>query len=119
MANTPNTAANNPANTNAATISRAQPNRSQATTTPAKGEAPANVLVVASAKGFDSSAGVTIREGEKFYVTREAAKKGATWFDVEDEALRDELDAEREKDEAKKAAKGSKKPAVTDTDDLA
>lgn len=114
-----NTAANNPANTNASTINRAQPNRSQATTTAAKGEAPANVLVVASAKGFDSSAGVTINEGQEFYVTREQAKRGATWFDVKDESLRDVLDAERAKDEAKAAKKGTAKKADTDTDDLA
>jgi len=116
----------NPANTNASTISRAQPNRSQATTVNKNTPEATDVLVVASARGFDSTAGVTIREGEEFYVTRKQARIGASWFDVKDETLRDEIDAEREQEEKKKSKEtraGRIAAAVTkadsDTEDLA
>lgn len=42
------------------------------------------VQVTATARGFDNTASRLVEEGETFYVTPEAAKKGATWFDITD-----------------------------------
>lgn len=92
--------------------------KSQATTAPIKTVAGANeVEVVAAAKGYNSNEGRTVQAGETFIVTRDAAKRGASWFEVKDAKVADELEAEV-KAEAKKAT--AKTPAAkADTNDLA
>jgi len=65
--------------------------------------------VVASARGFNSAEGRGIMPGETFFISRELAKKGASWFDVKDAKLAAELEAEHQND-----LKKAKKPVVAD-----
>lgn len=94
-----------------------KPTKSAATVSPDM------VELVATGQGYHSNEGRIINAGEHFHLSRDAAKRGATWFTAADDDVQAELEAEKAADEKAKAKKAPAKKAdkadEIDDDDLA